>query len=92
MNWVRANSATSGSDRLVLLALADACPRDDGTRCWPSAATIARNACISDRAVRRTVAGRQAGGLLHMHRGGGRRGLASSYTVVTTHRPRAVGR
>lgn len=44
MNWVWANSATSGNERLVLLALADACSRDDGTGCWPSAATIARKA------------------------------------------------
>jgi hypothetical protein len=38
MNWVRANSPTSGNERLVLLALADACSRDDVTGCWPSAA------------------------------------------------------
>ena len=33
MNWVLANSPTSGNERLVLLALADACSRDDGTGC-----------------------------------------------------------
>jgi hypothetical protein len=49
MNWVWASSPTSGNEHLVLLALADACPRDDGTGCWPSAATIARKANISDR-------------------------------------------
>ncbi len=48
MNWVWANSPTSGNERLVLLALADACSRDDGTGCWPSAATVARKANISD--------------------------------------------
>jgi len=37
INWVWANSPTSGNERLVLLALADACSRDDGTGCWPSA-------------------------------------------------------
>ena len=42
MNWVWANSPTSGNGRLVLLALADACSRDDGTGCWPSAATSRR--------------------------------------------------
>jgi|SRR5215475_725431 len=31
MNWVGANSPTSGNERLMLLALADACSRDDGT-------------------------------------------------------------
>ncbi len=35
MNWVWANSSASGNERLVLLALADACSRDDGTGCWP---------------------------------------------------------
>jgi hypothetical protein len=48
MNWVPTNSLTSGNKRLVLLAMANACSRDDGTGCWPSAATIARKANISD--------------------------------------------
>lgn len=68
MNWAWANSPTSGNERLVLLAFADACSRDDGTGCWPSAATIARKVNISDRTV---------------HRGGGRAGSWNSYTVVT---------
>jgi hypothetical protein len=66
MNWVWANSPTSGNERLVLLALADACSRDDGTGCWPSAATIARKANISDSTVRRgtgpSITGRSACG------------------------------
>jgi len=83
MNWVWANSPTSGNERLVLLALADACSRDDGTGCWPSAATIARKANISDRTVRRVVARLEADGHLVVHRGGGRCGSTNSYTVVT---------
>ncbi len=55
MKWVWANSPTSGNERLVLLALADACSRDDGTGCWPSVATIARKANISDRTVCRVI-------------------------------------
>jgi hypothetical protein len=47
MNWVWANSPTSGNERLVLLALVGACSRDDGTGCWASAATIARKAKAS---------------------------------------------
>jgi hypothetical protein len=35
MNWVWANSPTSGNERLVLLALADACSRDHGPRPGP---------------------------------------------------------
>jgi Helix-turn-helix domain len=83
MNWVWANSPTSGNERLVLLALADACSRDDGTGCWPSAATIARKANISDRTVRRVIARLEAGGHVIVHRGGGRAGVTNSYTVAT---------
>jgi hypothetical protein len=37
MNWVWVSSPTSGNERLVLLTLADAYSRGDGTGCWPSA-------------------------------------------------------
>jgi len=67
MNWVWASSPTSGNERLVLLALADAYSRDDGTGCWPSAATIARKANISDRTVRRVIARLEAEGQLVAH-------------------------
>ncbi len=63
-------------------ALADA-SRDDGTGCWPSAATIARKANISDRTVRRVIARLEAEGQVVVHRGGGRAGSTNSYTVVT---------
>jgi len=56
MNWVWANSPTLGNERLVLLALADACSGDDGTGCRLSAATIAPKANISSRSVRRVIA------------------------------------
>jgi hypothetical protein len=82
MNWVWANSPTLGNERLVLLALADACSRDDGTGCWPSAATIARKANVSDRTVRRVIARLEAGGHVRVHRGGGRAGATNSYTVI----------
>jgi DNA-binding MarR family transcriptional regulator len=83
---VRANSPTSGNERLVLLALADACSRDDGTGCWPSAAAIARKANISDRTVRRVIARLEADGHVLVHRGGGRCRSTNSYTVVTGNR------
>ena len=86
MNWVWGNSPASGNERLVLLALADACSRDDGTGCWPSAATIARKANISDRTVRRVIARLEAGGHVVVHRGGGRAGSTNSYTVATGER------
>jgi len=83
MNWVWTSSPTSSNERLVLLALADACSRDDGSGCWPSVATIARKANISDRTVRRVIARLEAEGHLVVHRGGGRSGSTNSYTVVT---------
>lgn len=49
MSWVWEHSETSGSERLVLLALADSA-NDEGT-CWPSMETIARKCRISRRYV-----------------------------------------
>ena len=66
MNWVWANSPTSGNERL---ALADACSRDDGTGCLPSAATIGRKANLSDRTVPRVIARLEADGHVVVHRG-----------------------
>ncbi len=66
MNWVWANSPTSGNERL---ALADACSRDDGTACLPSAATIGRKANLSDRTVPRVIARLEADGHVVVHRG-----------------------
>lgn len=86
MNWIWANSPTSGNERLVLLALADACSREDGTGCWPSAATIARKANICDRTVRRVITRLEADGHVVVHRGSGRAGSTNSYTVVTSDR------
>ena len=83
MNWVWAHSPTSGNERLVLLALADACSRDDGSGRWPSATTIGRKANISTRSVRRVIARLEAEGHVLVHRGGGRAGSTNSYTVVT---------
>jgi hypothetical protein len=83
MNWVWTNSPTSGNERPVLLALADTCSRDDGSGCWPSAATIARKANISDRTVCRVISRLEADWHLIVHRGGGRAGATNSYTVVT---------
>src|SRR5260221_13101529 len=66
MNWVWANSPTSGNERL---ALADACSRDDGTGYLPSAATIGRKANLSDRTVPRVIARLEADGHVVVHRG-----------------------
>lgn len=49
MAWVWEHSLTSGSERLVLLALAD--NANDQGFCWPSLETIAKKANISRRYV-----------------------------------------
>ena len=83
MNWIWTNSPTSGNERLVLLALADACSRDDGSGCWPSIATIARKANISVRTVQRVLDRLERDGHLIVHRGqGGAHRSTNSYTVV----------
>ena len=83
MNWIWTSSPTSGNERLVLLALADACSRDDGTGCWPSIATIARKANISERTVQRVLDRLERTGHLKVHRGqGGAHRSTNSYTVV----------
>jgi hypothetical protein len=53
LTWVWDHSASQGTDRLVLLALADSA--DDSGSCWPSMLTLARKARVSERTVRRSV-------------------------------------
>jgi hypothetical protein len=81
MNWVWQYSPTSGNQRLVLLALADACSRDDGTGCWPSVATVARKANISPRSVRRILGELAAAGHLKVRRGAGPHGT-NGYAIT----------
>lgn len=51
--WVRRHSLTVGTDRMVLLVLADYANKED--RCWPRAQDIARPAGISKAAARRAI-------------------------------------
>lgn len=54
MLWVFESSQSTGSDRLVLLALAD--HADDETwKCWPSVPRIAHKAKVSERTVQRSI-------------------------------------
>jgi helix-turn-helix protein len=48
LSWVLRHSDTTLADRLVLLVLADHA-KEDGTASWPSVATIAREARLSER-------------------------------------------
>jgi hypothetical protein len=54
MTWVFDNSVSEGTDRLVLLAIADRA-NDDGTDAWPSLGWIAKKANVSERTVRRSI-------------------------------------
>lgn len=52
--WCWRHSKAGGSDRLVLLAIADQAD-DDGLNAWPSYATIAERCLISERTAQRCV-------------------------------------
>lgn len=52
--WVLRHSPTTGTDRLVLLVLADAAD-SDGTNAWPSLDTIAQRANVNRRTAQRSL-------------------------------------
>lgn len=54
MAWVLKHSTTTGTDRLVLLSLAN--HANENGQCWPSVRTIAREANVTERAVQRSLA------------------------------------
>jgi len=54
MSWVWEQSKSAGTDRLVLLAIAD-CASDGGDQAWPSMANLARKAGIDVRTAQRAV-------------------------------------
>jgi hypothetical protein len=64
-------SSASGNERLVLLALADACSRDDGTGAGRRRPRSPARRNISNRTVRRMISRLEAEGHLIVHRGGG---------------------
>jgi hypothetical protein len=55
MSWVLRHSEARLGDRLVLLVLADHA-KDDGSSAWPSVATIAHEAHLSEKQVQRCLA------------------------------------
>jgi hypothetical protein len=83
MAWVFNNSTSTGIDRLVLLAIADAA-NDEGAEAWPSMSTIARKAGVDKRTVARSIARLEQLGELRRSRNGGRPGhggVSNSYRV-----------
>lgn len=80
MTWVWESSRAEGMDRLVLLAIADNA-NDQGANAWPSVATIAGKAKVSERTVQRCVKSLQLLGELEVVIGGGRHNV-NIYTVL----------
>lgn len=68
LNYVFEHSQSKGSDRLVLVALAD--QANDKWTCWPSQRTLAKRTNMSIRNVRRSVAVLVDLGELHLDRVG----------------------
>lgn len=64
MAWVFAHSPAEGTDRLVLLSLAN--HANELGQSWPSVATIAQEANVSERAVQRSLASLRAAGALEV--------------------------
>ena len=70
MAWVWNRSQAAGTDRLILLAIADAADHD-GTNAWPSIATLMRKTRLSERTVRRGLRRLSDLGELRVHQRGG---------------------
>lgn len=79
MTWVWDHSRATGSDRLVLLAIAD-CANDVGNEAWPSLKSIASKARVSEATVKRSIVALSDLGELIVDSGGGR--ATNRYRVV----------
>lgn len=84
MSWVWEHSRAEGTDRLVLLAIAD-CASDDGGNAWPSVDTLAAKAKVSERTVQRSIRSLRLLGEVDVVEGGGRN-RTNIYTVKMTPR------
>lgn len=73
ISWVWEQSLAEGTDRLVLLAIAD-CAADDGGNAWPSISTLAGKARVSARTVQRSVKALQLLGEIEIDANAGRHG------------------
>jgi predicted transcriptional regulator len=82
MTWLWENSPASGTDLLVMLAIADNAD-DSGGNAWPSMRTLARKCRISERSVQRAIRSLQAAGLLMIEESAGRSGT-HRFTVDMT--------
>ena len=79
-SWVWKNGPTDQGELLVLLALADFA-NEDGV-CWPSMASIATKARLTERGAQKIVRRLEANGRLSIDTGGGRHGC-NTYRINT---------
>lgn len=82
MSWVWEHSLSRGSDRLVLLAIAD-CASEDGSNAYPSMAELVRKTGLSERSVQYSIRDLVKLGELFVNANGGPRGC-NRYRVVMT--------
>lgn len=80
MNWVWENSKTSGTELLMLLAIADSADHSGGNA-YPSRRTLAAKTRLDPSTVRRVIGRLRDGGHLKVQAGGGRANT-NMYTVV----------
>lgn len=86
MNWVFHHSQSRGTNRLVLLAIADS-TNDQGCEAWPSLTTIGHKAGVDRRTVSRCIDRLEESGELERVRHGGRQGIggtSNTYRIVMT--------
>lgn len=84
MSWVWRHGPSSGTERLVLLAIAD--HADDEGNAFPSVAGIAAKSCMTERGTRGVLRRLEEGGWLATEVGGGRGGK-SRYRVIMAENP-----
>ena len=80
-SWVLRHSTERLGNRLVLLVLADKA-EEDGTNAWPSVATIAREARMTERQAQRCLRSLQANGSIVKQDGRHRKGAQRHGTYI----------
>ncbi|HZN71222.1 MAG TPA: helix-turn-helix domain-containing protein [Micromonosporaceae bacterium] len=81
MAWVFTHSRSKNAERLVMLAVADACNSRDGTGAWLSYAALCAKTNLSERAAHAAVQGCERRGELRVERTAGRGGV-NRYAVI----------
>lgn len=83
LTWVFSHSRSKNGERLVMLAIGDACNSADGTGAWMSNAALCAKTNLSERSVQAAVKGCELLGELKVERNAGRGGV-NRFAVVMT--------